>query len=88
MARIYYENDFKIIEKFQSEDLVNVPFTFTYYTNTKYEVSWDGKKGFKNCRKNDDGSFTYVFNSHGLGVGKLKVRREFYIPDGDSQTSS
>lgn len=83
MVRIYYESDFKIIEKFAREELVSVPFKYTYYTTTKYEVSWDGKDDYKNCKRDGDGTITAVFNSHGLGMGKLKVRREYFIPDSD-----
>lgn len=83
MVRIYYESDFKIIEKFAREELVSVPFRYTYYTTTKYEVSWDGKDDYKNCKRDGDGTITVVFNSHGLGMGKLKVRREYFIPDSD-----
>jgi hypothetical protein len=83
MARIYYESDFKINEKFAREELVSVPFKYTYYTTRKYEASWDGKDGYKNCKREKDGNITVIFNSHGLGIGKLKVRREYFIPDID-----
>jgi hypothetical protein len=83
MAKIYYESDFKLTEKFAREELVGVPFRYTYYTKTKYEASWDGKDGYKNCKREKDGSITIIFNSHGLSIGKLKVRREYFIPDTD-----
>jgi hypothetical protein len=83
MAKIYYESDFKLTEKFAREELVGVPFRYTYYTKTKYEASWDGKDGYKNCKREKDGSITIIFNSHGLSIGKLNVKREYFIPDSD-----
>jgi uncharacterized protein (DUF2344 family) len=54
-----------------------------YATNSgTYTASYDGHK-YVNCKPNSDHSITVIFNNHGLGVGKLRVRREFFIPDGD-----
>lgn len=82
MIKINYESDFKLTEKFE-ERLVGIPFKFVYSTNSgAYTASYDGEK-YTNCKPNEDGSVTVIFNKHGLGVGKLKVRREFFVPDED-----
>jgi hypothetical protein len=82
MIKINYESDFKLTEKFE-ERLVGIPFKFVYATNSgTYTASYDGE-AYTNCKRNEDGSITIIFNKHGLGVGKLKVRREFFVPDED-----
>jgi frataxin-like iron-binding protein CyaY len=82
MIKINYESDFKLTEKTE-ERFVDVPFTFTYTTNSGiYTASYKGDV-YTRCKRNEDGSITVIFNDHGLGVGKLKVRREFFIPDTD-----
>lgn len=82
MIKINYESDFKLTEKAE-DGFANVPFRFVYSVNSgTYTASYDGEK-YTNCKRNEDGSVTVIFNNHGLGVGKLKVRREFFIPDGD-----
>lgn len=82
MIKINYESDFKLTEKTE-ERFADVPFEFVYTTNSgTYTASYDGEV-YKNCKRNEDGSVTVIFNNHGLGVGKLKVRREFFIPDED-----
>lgn len=82
MIKINYESDFKLTEKFK-EHLVGIPFKFVYSTNSgTYTASYDGE-AYTNCKRNEDGSITIIFNKHGLGVGKLKVRREFFVPDED-----
>lgn len=82
MIKINYESDFKLTEKFE-ERLVGIPFKFVYATNSgAYTASYDGE-AYTNCKRNENGSITIIFNKHGLGVGKLKVRREFFVPDED-----
>lgn len=82
MININYESDFKLTEKAE-DGFANVPFRFVYSVNSgTYTASYDGDK-YTNCKRNEDGSVTVIFNNHGLGVGKLKVRREFFVPDED-----
>ena len=82
MAKIHYESDFKIRETFQMEGSL-VGFTFTYYVrDNSYTASWDGTT-YTNCKSNEDGSVTVLFTNHGLGVGKLRAKREFAIQDSD-----
>lgn len=85
MIKIHYESDFKIIERFGGDDAMgfSVPFKFVYYTkDATYVASWDGQN-YINCKPNEDGSLTVFFDQTGFKVGKLKVRREFYIQDSD-----
>lgn len=83
MIKINYESDFKLTEKTEEQRFANVPFKFVYSTSSViYTALYDGHK-YVNCKPNSDHSVTVIFNNHGLGVGKLKVRREFFIPDGD-----
>jgi hypothetical protein len=82
MIKINYESDFKLTEKTEKR-FADVPFEFVYSTNSgTYTASYDGE-AYTNCKRNEDGSITIIFNKHGLGVGRLKVRREFFIPDDD-----
>lgn len=82
MIKINYESDFKLVETVD-EYLLNVPFTFTYTTNEQtYTASYNGET-YVNCKRNSDGSIVVIFNKHGLGVGKMKVRREFLVTDVD-----
>lgn len=82
MIKINYESDFKLTERFEAR-LVGIPFKFVYTTGSgEYMASYDGE-AYVNCKSNEDGSITIIFNKHGLGVGKLKVRREFLVPDED-----
>lgn len=85
IRKINYRSDFKIIWKLNDDErhLHNVPFRLTFYTSSKYEASWDGKDGFKNCKIEDDGSVVIIFSQHGLGLGELKVTREYFIADSD-----
>lgn len=83
MIKIYCKSDFKLVEKID-ERFAKAPFSFVYKTTgtNGYRAAFDGTT-YTNCKRNDDGSITVVFNNHGLGIGKLKVRREFFIPDTD-----
>lgn len=82
MIKINYNSDFKLTEKTE-EGFAGVSFAFVYTTNSgTYTASYDGTT-YTNCKRNEDGSVTVIFNHHGLGPGRLKVRREFFVPDGD-----
>lgn len=81
MTKIYYESDFKIVERFK-EKLNDIPFKYTYFADLSYTASWDGEE-YKNCKRNPDGSITVVFNGQILGLGPLRVKREYFIPDSD-----
>ena len=83
MKNINYLSDFKIKEKTDRVDQ-SILFVFSYYVTptNRYEVSFDGK-AYKNCYLNDDGSLTVVFDKHGIGPGKLKVERKYYLNDKD-----
>ncbi len=79
MTNIYYKSDFKLRET--HEDL-SVPFKFTYHTSQrKYIASFDGEN-YTNC-KIEDGVLVVIFDSHGLGSGKLTVVREWFLTDQD-----
>lgn len=83
--RINYQSDFKIKERFAGDGAIgfSVPFKFAYYTqDVTYVASWDGQN-YVNCKPNEDGSLTVIFDQTGFKEGKLKVRREFYIQDPD-----
>lgn len=83
MIKINYESDFKLTETTEQQRFADVPFEFVYSTNSgTYTASYDGTT-YTNCKRNEDCSVTVIFNKHGLGVGKLKVRREFFVPDED-----
>lgn len=83
MIKINYESDFKLTEKTEEQRFADVPFKFVYATNSgTYMASYDGTT-YTHCKPNSDHSVTVIFNNHGLGVGKLKVRREFFVPDRD-----
>lgn len=81
MTKIYYESDFKIVERFKDK-LNDIPFKYTYFADLSYTASWDGEE-YKNCKRNPDGSIIVVFNAQSLGLGPLRVKREYFIPDSD-----
>ena len=80
--KIHYKSDFKIVERPKDETLGTVPFRYTYFARSAVEASWDGQT-FSNCKRNPDGSITIIFNAESLGLGPLKVKREYFIPDSD-----
>ena len=80
--KIHYKSDFKIVERPKDETLGSVPFRYTYFARSAVEASWDGQT-FSNCKRNPDGSITIIFNAERLGLGPLKVKREYFIPDSD-----
>lgn len=80
---INYKSDFKLIEEpVKGFSITNAPFKFTYYIrpSRSYIASYDGKV-FNNCTITDDGKLIVAFDNHNLGVGRLKVKREFYLND-------
>ena len=83
MIKINYESDFKLTERTE-EGFADIAFEFAYFTDgdATYKASYDGNKCV-NCKRNGDGSVTVIFNHHGLKPGKLKVRRELFMPDSD-----
>lgn len=80
-TNINYKSDFKINETTERIAL-EVPFIFRYYVfdNKGYIASFDGTH-YENCERKEDGSLDVYFNSHGLGVGPLKVERKYFISD-------
>ena len=82
VVKINNKSDFKINEWSESIAL-EVPFEFIYYiplNKEKYVASYDGHK-YINCTRLEDGSLDVIFNSHGLGIGRLKVVRKYYVDD-------
>ncbi len=81
--KINYQSDFKLTEE---STLIGdfTPFRFTYYTpqSVGYEASFDGTR-YTNCSRQDDGSLLMVFDNHHFNVGKLSVKREFFLSDSD-----
>lgn len=82
MTKIYYESDFKIIERLHKDELKDIPFRYTYFADHAYSASWDGE-AYENCKRNPDGRIIVVFNAQSLGLGPLRVKREYFIPDSD-----
>lgn len=82
MTKIYYESDFKIVERLRKDELKDIPFRYTYFADYAYSASWDGEE-YKNCKRNPDGRIIVVFNAQNLGLGPLRVKREYFIPDSD-----
>ncbi len=83
MASINYQSDFKINEVSKIVDLTT-PFKFAYFTNGLqiYNVSYDGVI-YTNCRRLEDDSLLVIFDNHKLGVGRLRVKREYFLTDSD-----
>lgn len=81
-VKINNKSDFKINEWSESIAL-EVPFEFIYYiplNKEKYVASYDGHS-YINCVRLDDGSLDVMFNNHGLGIGRLKVVRKYFVDD-------
>lgn len=81
MKNINYQSDFKLIETAERTDLT-VPFIFSYFVhpNRKYVASFNGTE-YKNCIRAEDGSLAVIFDKHGLGPGRLKVERQYWVGD-------
>lgn len=83
--KINYQSDFKLNEVSESVDL-STPFKFSYYTTSfssnRITASFDGEN-YTNCRRLEDGSLLVIFDNHRLGVGRLAVRREYFLTDSD-----
>ena len=79
--KINHLSDFIVTEHFKKEEYTGVPFRYTYFTRQEqYVASWDGEE-YINCKRKADGSITIAFNAHHLGIGLLRVMREYFIPD-------
>ncbi|MFI3285302.1 MAG: hypothetical protein R3Y08_01480 [Rikenellaceae bacterium] len=83
ITKINYKSDFKLKEVCLEQE-ITTPFIFTYRTGgtTTYVASFDGSK-YNNCRRDEDGSFLIIFDNHNLGIGRLRVTREYFISDSD-----
>lgn len=83
--KINYQSDFKLNEVSESVDL-STPFKFSYYTTSfssnRITASFDGEN-YTNCRRLEDGSLLVIFDNPRLGVGRLAVRREYFLTDSD-----
>lgn len=82
VVKINNKSDFKINEWSESIAL-EVPFEFIYYiplNKEKYVASYDGHS-YINCVRLADGSLDVIFNNHGLGIGRLKVVRKYFVDD-------
>ena len=83
---IHYESDFKLLERrVDGVSLSAVPFTFTYYVNMCrgfHVVSYDGTS-YEGCEPDGAGGLVIPFDDVRLGIGALRVRREFRVPDSD-----
>lgn len=85
MTRINNKSDFKIIERRRGgKALACVPFKFTYFVNMNkaYRIAeYDGKQ-YIGCTPTDDGlGIIVAINDARLGIGSLKVNREYSVPD-------
>ena len=77
--RYNYQSDFKIVERLHAD----APFRFTYFAKRGMEVvaEYDGTE-YKNCIARDGELFVPI--EHGaLGLGEVKVRREYFLTDAD-----
>ena len=80
-TKINHLSDFIVTEHFKKEEHTGVPFRYTYFTRqAQYVASWDGEE-YMNCKRKADGSITIAFDAHHLGIGRLRVMREYFIPD-------
>lgn len=78
MIHYNYLSDFKIIEPLKDE----APFRFTYYIKEKQViVEYDGSK-YSNCFPRD-GELVIPVDGKSLGIGEVKVKREYFLTDSD-----
>ena len=61
--------------------MLDVPFTVTVYNEMAVGKSKDFKK--EECILTDKGDYVVLLNTDDLGVGLLKLKVTFHIPDGD-----
>ncbi len=82
-TKINYQSDFKLNEVSAIDD-TTTPFCYRYRTSgsTSYKVEFDGVN-YTNCRRAEDGSLLIVFDNHKLEIGRLQVRREYFLSDSD-----
>ncbi|MFR9603283.1 MAG: hypothetical protein SNG02_05370 [Rikenellaceae bacterium] len=81
--KINFLSDFKLYEESTLID-ANTPFRFTYSTplSVGYVASFDGSS-YTNCSLQEDNSLLVVFDNHHLNIGKLSVKREYFLSDSD-----
>lgn len=80
MKHFNYQSDFKIVEPLKAE----APFRYTYYTKKEGKsvvVEYDGTE-YKNCIARD-GELVIPIDGKALGIGEVKVKREYFLNDAD-----
>ena len=79
MKHINYQSDFKIIENLSE----TAPFRFTYYVKRGKEViaEYNGSR-YTGCIVRD-GELVVPIDGKSLGIGEVKVKREYFLTDKD-----
>ena len=79
MIHYNYASDFKIVETLKDE----APFRFTYSAKSGKEVvaEYNGTE-FVNCIARD-GELVVPVNAGSLGLGEVRVKREYFLTDSD-----
>lgn len=80
MKHFNYQSDFKIEEPLKND----APFRYTYFTKKIGKVvvaEYDGTE-YKNCIARD-GKLTVPIEHGSVGLGEVKVKREYFLTDSD-----
>lgn len=78
--RYNFQSDLKIVEPIKAE----APFRFTYFVNVggkSLVAEYDGSK-YSNCFPRD-GELIIPVDGKSLGIGEVKVKREYFLNDAD-----
>ena len=78
--RYNYQSDLKIVEPLKAD----APFRFTYFVNVggkSLVAEYDGSK-YHNCFPRD-GELIIPVDGKSLGIGEVKVKREYFLNDAD-----
>lgn len=80
MKHYNYNSDFKIVEQLKAD----APFRYTYYTKKDGKsvvAEYDGTE-YNNCIARD-GELVIPIDGKALGIGEVKVKREYFLNDAD-----
>lgn len=78
MIHYNYQSDFKIVEPLKDE----APFRFTYYIKEKQVIAEYDGDGYTGCIARD-GELVIPIEGKSLGLGEIKVKREYFLADVD-----